>query len=207
MRIVPLAIVGIFVVMAHSSCSSPETGSTDGNTSWLKPCDGDAECKGGLYCECGLCTRECADLGDCAGLGEARCSPATTVRPSCTSAVSRICAQRCDTIGDCPAGLEACNNGVCVARTVATEAGPGTDGGPGIDGATCKAGGAPCVRFDECCSEQCNAGNCAPEGLLGCSLAHPPEPPDSEPPDPPLDPLFFAIRTVDWGDSPANPSL
>jgi hypothetical protein len=110
-------------VMGASSCGSsleqgPEPGS---ETNFLRRCDDDAACGGGLSCLCGACTRTCQDASACTSLNaESACVPVASrpVNPACPdSAVSAFCDTTCADDAGCVALGDdfRCDRGYCRA--------------------------------------------------------------------------------------------
>ena len=102
-----------------------------GNTNWLIPCDGDAECGPGLQCSCGLCTRECQRQAECGGLAQAVCdSNSDAFELACGQAEIGVCLPHCAQPGDCAADQQ-CVDSRCLPEQVAV----GT-----VDAGPCEAG-------------------------------------------------------------------
>jgi hypothetical protein len=68
--------ISISWLVLHCSVAPPGSEPTFIQTTWLKECTSDSECAKPLTCECGVCTRQCADGAACVDLDPtAICGP------------------------------------------------------------------------------------------------------------------------------------
>src|ERR1041385_3716704 len=104
-----LGVLGVVVVACGRMSNS-----TDGNTSWLRPCYGAGDCDQGFRCLCGACTLSCSAAIDCRTLGEhAVCID--NIGDACFGPMKPadgLCLRRCATNDDCAAG-RTCLAGFC----------------------------------------------------------------------------------------------
>ena len=121
------------------------SGETGGETHWLLACSVDESCGPGASCECGVCTKRCADPAECAEAGEAQsCAAPASGAPTelCGTAPPQgLCLPECTADGDCArfgAGF-ACRDGHCAEVNA---------------GVTCTVDG------DCPASSECNVGVC-----------------------------------------------
>ena len=129
----PLAFVALVLAGGLLGACAESRTSPDfmGNTNWLSPCDGDAECGPGLQCSCGLCTRECQRQAECGGLAQAVCdSNSDAFELACGQAEIGVCLPHCAQPGDCAADQQ-CVDSRCLPEQVAV----GT-----VDAGPCEAG-------------------------------------------------------------------
>jgi hypothetical protein len=54
---------------AAVACGRPLQSGSNSNTNWLKDCGVDSDCRGGLKCFCGKCTRHCRRDAECSTFG------------------------------------------------------------------------------------------------------------------------------------------
>ncbi len=89
--------------------SAPPDPSTDSQTHWMEPCQGEQEC-GDLSCICGVCTAACTSTCE----GDARCVSADNAQ--CALGVApAFCAPECDDNTPCASPL-VCQAGVCLEQ-------------------------------------------------------------------------------------------
>lgn len=119
----------VLLVTAELACGAKTAdgggNGTDSNTHWLARCGTDSDCRDGMSCECGACTRECTSAGTCDSLAEgALCLPV-----QCDDEPALVCSLGCDGEADCPSGTD-CEGGACVPRLATPVGGPAPDAGP-----------------------------------------------------------------------------
>lgn len=149
-RFAAVSFLGIFVPLALGyGCSSGTAHSGNSNTNWLRTCDTDDDCKGGLACLCGACTLACSAPADCSRLGEnAKCASVAARMAACSPSnppASSLCLSTCSAGRPCAAD-QLCLGGTCIHGSNLGEAGVGGPsggaGGPGVNAGTGGASGA-----------------------------------------------------------------
>jgi uncharacterized protein YkwD len=110
--------IGIALLLSTpwTGCDDPSAGPRVGsNSNWLAPCAKDDDC-GDDACRCGVCTRTCADDGDCAEPAGMRCAtedaPAAWAQCQTSTPAAGLCLEAC-LAGECRPD-HACVGGSCV---------------------------------------------------------------------------------------------
>jgi polyhydroxybutyrate depolymerase len=62
--------VFVLFVTGATGCARSNAPTPNKNTNWLQECTSDRACGAGLSCLCGICTRSCATMQDCAISGD-----------------------------------------------------------------------------------------------------------------------------------------
>ncbi len=177
-----VALLLLGVAVAAASCATKGEGGTDSSTHWLDECVRDADCGGGLSCECGVCTKACTAPSDCSRLSSTASCAAV---PGCSSTSSVCLGARGDAgppvaFGPCPSDADAgvpCDGRLsscwlpCAPGAFSSIRALFCDGGswtvhPGIvavlcRGANCALGqesGKPCNGSVQGCWTQCTGG-------------------------------------------------
>lgn len=125
------------IVVATASCSESEgRESTDGNTSFLSPCETNENCPSTLECLCGVCSRACESDAECSSLPSASC-----VRPSVIGLECAFGGSLCGRSGR-EAGAGGSGGAIGGGGTSATGGRASGGGGGGGAGGVVAAGGA-----------------------------------------------------------------
>jgi hypothetical protein len=101
---------------AIGSCGgvTDETLNFDSNTNWLKKCELDSDCDGGvLRCLCGICSQPCGTGAECGRLSGAACAESASDLCTGESSVGALCVLACSNDAPCQSGFE-CRSGQCV---------------------------------------------------------------------------------------------
>lgn len=106
---------GLLLLLSLLGGCSPNAGSGDSQTNWLRSCRADSEC-GSKQCLCGVCTQPCTAASTCSGMPGASCSDATEagVIAQCggsAAPAAGLCMIACDS-STCAAG-QMCVAGLC----------------------------------------------------------------------------------------------
>lgn len=119
------------IVFTLAACGARSVTEVGGETNWLMVCNADNDCKQGS-CECGVCTKTCDAMIDCAGAFEGRCVASETqpVEALCSASSTppgALCLPKCEHDADCGDRFT-CVSASCVPRST-SGANDGTDGG------------------------------------------------------------------------------
>lgn len=139
-------------LLAAVACSEAQGSDINGETHFLKTCDGDSACGSGLTCLCGVCSRACDMSADCSAFPSAEC----VLPETCSVEPVPRCDVRCTGNSDCGVLTSAhrCEAGFCRIPSGSGGAagsggggGSGASSGSGAGGESAGAGGADaCVR-------------------------------------------------------------
>jgi hypothetical protein len=102
------ALLTSWVMIAAAMGCSSQVAEPDSETHWLRVCNEDADCEGGLSCWCGLCTTLCTSTSDCSKLPSgAVCADIETANAACMGfATKNACVLPCGTSE--PSGTQPC---------------------------------------------------------------------------------------------------
>jgi len=126
-------VLALLLVLAGAACASSEPPSNlMGNTNWLSSCEEDDDCGDELSCVCGVCTRQCSETNDCAGLEGAACDEQSeALATACGSSVEMsVCLPECGNDRDCGGGYECIATHCLPTEVVAGDGDVATGCGP-----------------------------------------------------------------------------
>jgi hypothetical protein len=169
MRSLRLALSVVALAVGITACAGGS--SADGSTSWLSSCGKSSECRRGLSCICGKCTRTCDSSRECDALGTgAVCESARVLGARCASGVETdLCAR--GSSGSASADASAASG---TAPGAILEGGAGSRAGDAGSPPSATAdgslpdGGISCTEDQECNDHDfCNGVETCVPGLAG----------------------------------------
>jgi hypothetical protein len=128
-------VFALTAAVSPMACTpEPETGTSGGNTNWLKQCDSEAECGAQGACVEGVCLLACARSGGCGSLvPAAECVDSSERVSACPMPAQPLCMPICSNAADCRSlgASYDCRGGTC--QPSCDDAAQGAAGGGGVE--------------------------------------------------------------------------